>query len=67
MRKLLRPSVLLAVLVTVIGGVTLAIRHGADAWFAILLGSGLILPALASQFSRMRDDDTPSDDQSKPE
>jgi len=68
MRTLLRPSVLIPSAAFLAAMVIFALRDSPAVWFALLIGGGAALPAIAIYFSRNSGrDDAVSDNTSKPE
>ena len=67
-RTLLRPVVLIPSAAFVAMMVLFALRDSPALWFALLIGSGAALPAIAMYFSRNSDEaDASSGNTSKPE
>jgi|GEM_PF-5895309 len=68
MRTLLRPAVLIPSAAFIAAMVIFALRDSPAVWFALLIGGGAALPAIAMYFSRNSGrDDAASDNTSKPE
>ena len=68
LRTLLRPAVLIPSAVFVAAMVMFALKDSPALWFALLIGGGAALPAIAMYFSRNSGEaEAPPDNTSKPE